>query len=146
MVRSATEFAERNTERALHATTYSLDWVRDIAEHYLHQSKAATKTLLVLTRKTGDALEEQGCAMRERSMAAMEESISNAFEFLQKLARVKDPHELVHIQSEFVSRQAQVLGDQTKEFGQNIMKGAGDITKTTLERPEEKIRRRAEAA
>jgi hypothetical protein len=42
----------------------------------------------------------------------------------------KDPHELAQIQSEFVSRQAQVLGDKTKEFGQTIMQGAGEVTKT----------------
>jgi hypothetical protein len=84
--------------------------------------------------------------MRERSMSAAEESISNVFECLHKLARVKDPHEVVHIQSEFVSRQAQMVGDQAKEFGQTIMKGASAITKTTHERAEEKVRSRAEAA
>jgi hypothetical protein len=146
MVKSAADFAERNTERTLHATNYGLDWMRDVAEQYIHQSKAATRNILALTRETGDALGEQGSAMRERFAAAAEENISNVFECLHKLARVKDPRELVHIQSEFVSRQAQVLGDQTKEFGHTIMKSASEVTKTTLERPEEKVRSRPDAA
>jgi len=59
---------------------------------------------------------------------------------------MKDPQELAQVQSEFVSRQAQVLGDQTKQFGQTIMKGASDVTKTTLDRTEDTVRNRPEAA
>jgi hypothetical protein len=33
---------------------------------------------------------------------------------------MKDPNELAQIQGEFVSRQAQIVGDQTKEFGRAI--------------------------
>lgn len=78
-------------------------------------------------------------------MLAAEESLSNTFEFLHKLVRMKDPQELAQLQSEFVSRQAQVLGDQAKEFGQTFMQGASEIAKTT-ERTAETIRKRSEAA
>jgi hypothetical protein len=40
-------------------------------------------------------------------MLAAEETLSNTFDFLHKLVRMKDPQELAQLQSEFVSRQAQ---------------------------------------
>src|SRR5262245_42713481 len=107
MARSAADFVERNTERAAQATNYGFDWLRDVTEHHLHQSKVAADTLLTLTRRAGDVLGEQASTMRERSMEVAEASISNTFDCLQKLARVKDPQELVQAHSEFVSRQAQ---------------------------------------
>ena len=78
-------------------------------------------------------------------MLVAEETLSNTFDFLHKLVRMKEPHKLAQLQSEFVSRQAQVLGDQTKEFGQTLMQGvqgASEITKRTAET----IRKRSEAA
>jgi hypothetical protein len=59
---------------------------------------------------------------------------------------MKEPHELARLQSEYVSRQAQVLGDQTKELGQLIMQGASEAAKTTIEGTAESSRRRSEAA
>jgi hypothetical protein len=146
MARSAADFAEHNTKRAVQATTHGMDWLREMAEHNLNQSKAAAESLLVVTRKAVEAVDQQAFTIRERSMLVAEETLSNTFDFLHKLSRMKDPHELAQIQSEFVSRQAQVLGDQTKEFGQTIMQGASEITKTTLERSEDMSRRRPEAA
>jgi hypothetical protein len=146
MVRSAADFAERNTERAVHAADHGMSWLREIAEQNLNQSKAATESWLIVTRKIVEAFDQQASTIREQSMVAAEEILSNTFDFLHKLSRMKDPHELAQVQSEFVSRQAQVLGDQTKEFGQTIMQGASEITKTTLERSEDRIRNRPEAA
>jgi hypothetical protein len=146
MVRSAADFAERNTERAVHAADHGMSWLREIAEQNLNQSKAATESWLIVTRKIVEAFDQQASTIREQSMVAAEETLSNTFDFLHKLSRMKDPHELAQVQSEFVSRQAQVLGDQTKQFGQTIMKGASDVTKTTLDRTEDTVRNRPEAA
>jgi hypothetical protein len=57
---------------------------------------------------------------------------------------MKDPQEFAQIQTEFVSRQAQLLGDRTKELGQSIMQ-ADEVTQTTLERSAETLRKRSEA-
>ena len=71
--------------------------------------------------------------------------LSNAFDFAHKVIRIKEPQELVQIQSDFVSRQAQVLGDQTKELGQRMMEGVQEIEKAT-EAGTAESRRRSEAA
>jgi hypothetical protein len=78
-------------------------------------------------------------------MAAVEQTLSNAFDFAHKVIRIKEPQELVQIQSDFVSRQAQVLGEQTKELGQRMMEGAQEIEKAT-ETGTAESRRRSEAA
>ena len=146
MARSATDFAEHNTQRAVQATNYGMSWLREIADQNLNQSKAAADSWLTVTRKAVEALDQQASAIREQSMVVAEETLSNTFDFLHRLSRMKDPHELAQIQSEFVSRQAQIVGDQTKEFGQTIMKGASEVTETTLARTENTMRNRPEAA
>jgi hypothetical protein len=143
MTKSAAEFAERNTERA--ATNYGMDWLREVGEQNLDQSKTSVEALVIATRKAVDAFDQQTSAIVGRSMLAAEETLSNTFDFLHNLVRMKDPQELAQLQSEFVSRQAQVLADQTKEFGQTLMQGASEMAKTT-ERTAETIRKRSEAA
>jgi hypothetical protein len=145
MTKTPADFAERNTERAVQATNYGMDWLREVAEQNLDQSKASAEALVIATRKGVDALDQQTSAILGRSMSAAEETLSNTFDFLHKLVRMRDPQELAQLQSEFVSRQAQVLGDQAKEFGQTVMQGASEITKTT-QRTAETIRKRSEAA
>ena len=56
---------------------------------------------------------------------------------------MKEPQELAQIQSDFVSRQAQVLGDQTKELGQRMMQGVQEVAKATEEGTAESRRREA---
>jgi hypothetical protein len=146
MAKGPGEFAQQNTERAVQATNYGMNWMREIAEQNLTQSKAALEGLLMITRKAVDGMDEQASAIRERSMFLAEETLANTFDFVQKLVRIKEPQELPQLQSEFVSRQAQILGDQTKELGQSIMRGANEMAKTTLAGTAEPARKRSEAA
>src|SRR5215831_16042123 len=99
MARGTMEFAQRNTEQAT-------DWMRAIAEQNLNQSKAAFEGLLSVARNAVRDVDRQAAAICEHSMSLAEETLSNTFDF-------------AHIQSEFVSRQAQLLGDQTGELGAN---------------------------
>jgi hypothetical protein len=105
MTKSPADFAERNTERAIQATNYGMDWLREVAEQNLDHSKASVEALVIATRKAVDALDQQTSAILGRSMSAAEETLSNTFDFLHKLVRMKDPQGLAQLQSEFVSRQ-----------------------------------------
>jgi hypothetical protein len=146
MAKGPTDFAQQHTERAMQVTNYGMNWMREIAEQNLSQSKVALDGLLMITRKAADGIDHQACALRERSLSLAEETLSNSFDFAQKLMRMKEPHELAQLQSEFVSRHAQMLGDHTKELGQSIMQGVNDVAKTTIEGTAESSRRRSEAA
>jgi hypothetical protein len=139
MARSTMDFAQQNTERAS-------DWMRAIAEQNLNQSKAAFDGLLTVARKAVRDVDQQTAAICEHSMTFAEETLSNTFDFAHKLMHIKEPQELAQIQSEFVSRQAQLLGDQTKELGQRIMQGAHEAAKTVREAAAEPTRKRSEAA
>jgi hypothetical protein len=145
MARNPTDFAHQNAERAVQATNYGMNWMREIAEQNLNQSKVAVESFLTITRKAIDGLDQQASAIRERSMALADETFQNTFDFAQKLVRLREPQELAQLQSEFVSRQAQVFGDQTRELGQKIMQGANDLAKSA-EGAVESTRRRSEAA
>jgi hypothetical protein len=133
------DFAQQNTDRAT-------DWMRAIAEQNLNQSKAAFDGLLTVARKAVRDVDQQTAAICEHSMTFAEETLSNTFDFAHKLMHMKEPQELAQIQSEFVSRQAQLLGDQTKELGQAIMQGAHEAAKTVREAAAEPTRKRSEAA
>ena len=145
MARNPTDFAHQNAERAVQATNYGMNWMREIAEQNLNQSKTAVESFLTITRKAIDGLDQQASAIRERSMALADETFQNTFDFAQKLVRLREPQELAQLQSEFVSRQAQVFGDQTRELGQKIVQGANDLAKSA-EGAVESTRRRSEAA
>ena len=141
MAKSTMDFAQQNTERAVQAT----NWVLAIAEQTLNQSKAALEGLLTIARNAVPSVHRQSSAICEHSIAAAEQSLSNAFDFAHKVIRIIEPQELVQIQSDFVSRQAQVLGEQTKELGQRMMEGVQEIEKAT-ETGTAESRRRSEAA
>jgi hypothetical protein len=141
MAKSTIDFAQQNTERAVQAT----NWVCAIAEQNLTQSKAALEGLLTIARSAVRSINRQSSAICEHSIAATEQTLSNAFDFSHKVIRIKELRELVQIQSDFVSRQAQVLGEQTKELGQRMMEGVQGI-ETATEAGTAESRRRSEAA
>ena len=121
--------------------------MRAIAEQNLNQSKAAFEGLLTIARNAVRGVDQQAAAIREHSMLFAEETLSNTFDFAHKLVRMREPQEFAQIQTEFLSRQAQVLGDQTKELGERIMQGVDDAAKTALEGTTDvSSRRRSEAA
>jgi hypothetical protein len=141
MAKSTMDFAQQNTERAVQAT----NWMRAIAEQNLKQSKAAFEGLLAMARNAVPSVDRQSSAICEHSIAAAEQTLSNAFDFAHKVIRIKEPQELVQIQSDFVTRQSQVLGDQAKELGQKMKEGVQEIEKAT-EAGTSESRRRSEAA
>jgi hypothetical protein len=136
------DFAQQHTERAMQAT----DWMRAIAEQNLNQSKTAFEGFLTIARNAFRGVDQQAAAICEHSFLLAEETLSNTFDFANRLARIKEPQEFAQIQTELVTRQVQLLGDQTKELGQSIMQGASEVTHTTLERSAETLRKRSEAA
>ena len=115
--------------------------MRAIAEQNLNQSKAAFESLLTIARNAASGVDQQAAFIRD-SMLFAEETLENTFDFAHKLVRMKEPQEFARIQTEFFSRQAQVLTGS----GQRIMQDVNDVAKTALEGTSESSRRRSEAA
>ena len=139
MARNTMDFAQQNTEQAT-------DWIRVIAEQNLDQSRAAFEGLLKVARSAVREVDQQTAAICEHSISLADETLANTFDFAHKLVRMKEPQELIQLQSEFVSRQARLLGDQTKELGQRMVKGVQDTAKATRAAATESSRRQSEAA
>jgi hypothetical protein len=137
MAKNTMDFARQSTEQAVPAT----DWVRAIAEQNLNQSKAAFEDLLTIARNAVRGVDQQAAFVRG-SMTFAEKTLENTFDFAHKLVRMKEPQEFAQIQTEFVSRQAQMLAGS----GQKIMQDVNDVAKATLEGAAESSRRRSEAA
>lgn len=136
MARNTMHFAQQNTEQAVQAT----NWVREIAEQNLNQSKAALEGFLTIARNAARSIDRQSSAICEYSIAVAEQMLSDGFVCARKVIHVREPQELAQIQTDFVSRQAQVL-----KLGQKMMQGAQDAAKATEEGTAE-FRRRSEAA
>jgi hypothetical protein len=105
MARSA-EFTEQSSELAMQAAEASMNWFRQIAEQNLKQSRAIC----------------------EHSMSLAERTISNTLDCGFKLARLREPQELVQVQTDFLSRQAQAFADQAKELNERLVQEAAEMT------------------
>ena len=133
MAEHPTEFTGLNTELATQATDVSLNWFRQIAEQNLKQSCGSLQELLNVTRRMVGELDNQALAFREHSMSLAEETIANTFECGFKLLRLREPQELAQIQTDFLSRQAQAIADQTKELNERFVKGAEQLANAAAE-------------
>jgi phasin family protein len=141
-----TNCSEQNAERTMQVASYGMDWMREMTEQSLNQSRTMFEGFLTTARKAVDDLDQQACEIRERSMSLAAETLSNTFNFAHKAIRVSEPQELVQLQSEFVSRQAQALADQSKELAQTIVKGANEVGRTTTQGIAEASRKGSQAA
>jgi hypothetical protein len=96
MATTTTNFAQQNTERSLQAT----NWMREIAEQNLNQSRAAFEGFLTIARNAVRSIDQQSSAICERSITVAEQTLSNGFDFAHKVLSIKEPQELVQIQSD----------------------------------------------
>jgi len=112
--------AQQNAERAMESANLGLSWAREFAEQALNQSKVAMDGLLKASNKMAKDFESQSSAIREHTTTLTEKALSNSVDFGRKCLRAKEPDELVKLQTEFISQQAQIFAEQTKELGQKI--------------------------
>jgi len=113
-------FAQQNAERAMESANFGLARTREFAEQTLNQSKAALSGFLKASDKIAKTFESQSSAIREQTTVLTEKALSNSVDFGQKVLRAKELDELVRLQTEFMSQQAQIFAEQTKELGQKI--------------------------
>jgi hypothetical protein len=114
------KFVQQSAERAMDSANFGLRWAREFAEQTLSQSKVALDGFLKASNKMANDFESQSSAIREHTTALAEKALSNSVDFGQKCLRAKEPDELVQLQTEFMSQQAQMFAEQTRELGQQI--------------------------
>ena len=85
-------------------------------------------------------LKQQG-----RLLSLTEATLANSFEFAQ-IVQARGPQELLQLESEFISRQAQLITEQSKRLSESAMQGAQEVGRMASQRVEEPPRRAAHAA
>ena len=120
-------------ERAMDIGNEGLEWFRMMAEQSLNLSKAALDGYIATTRRTADTMNNQAAEIRERSLSLANEALSNTFEFANRVMHVKDPQEIVRLQSEFLSRQVQTLSEKANELGQLVAQGVNAASRSVAE-------------
>ena len=68
--------------------------------------------------------------MREQATTLTEKTLANTMELGHKLTRATEPQEIAQCQSEFLARQAQMLADQTKVFGEKVQRAANEFAQS----------------
>ena len=140
------KFPEPNAERAMQVANYGMDSMREMTEQNLNQSKALFEGILTTTRKTVENIDQQAREIRERSMSLAAETLSTTFDFAHNIVHAREPQELLQLQSEFISRQAQVIAEQSKELGQTAVRRAQEVGRTPHQGMAETSRREPQAA
>jgi hypothetical protein len=120
-------------ERAMDMGNEGMEWFRMMAEQSLNLSKAALDGYIATTRRTADTVNNQAAEIRERSLSLANEALSNTFEFANRIMHVKDPQEIVRLQSEFLSRQVQTLSEKANELGQLVAQGVNAASRSVAE-------------
>lgn len=113
-------FAQQNAEGAIQSANLGLKWAREFVEQALTQSKFALDGFLKASTKMAKEFESQSSAIREHTTVLTEKALSNSVDFGQKWLRAKEPDELVHLQTEFMSQQAQIFAEQARELGKKV--------------------------
>jgi hypothetical protein len=149
-------FAQQNAERMIESANVGLTWTREFAEQTLNHSKAALDGFLKASNKIAKTFEDQSSAIREQTTVLTEKALANSVDFGQKFLRAKEPDELVRLQTEFMSQQAQIFAEQTKELGQkiqnatqtayNTLADAARKTEQSITRPDQSVKRQRSEA
>jgi hypothetical protein len=59
MAKDPAEFTQQNTQRAMQAATFGMNWFREVAEQNLNQSAIALDALLTVARKLAQEVGSQ---------------------------------------------------------------------------------------
>jgi hypothetical protein len=121
------------------------EWMRHMTDQFLNQSKTMWESSLTTARDTLDGIEQQTSEIRGRVLSLTAATIANNFDFALKIVQAGIAQDLLQIESEFISRQAQLIAEQSKQ-GESAMQGAQKVGRMTSQRVEETSRRAAHAA
>lgn len=139
----------RNTQEQLdqmtHAASFGSTWFAEMAEQNLKQGIGALDGMLRTVRKAADAFGYQASSIREHSTAVLEQSMGNAAELGNRLAHSKDALQWAEAQSEFMSKQAQVMASGAQSLGEALINSSNGVASAGLDQVREASRKRARA-
>jgi phasin family protein len=133
---------QQNAESAVQVT----EWMRNMTDQLLNQSKMMWEGSLTTARDAFEGVDQQASEIRGRLLSLTEATLANSFDFAHKTIQARGPQDLLQLESEFISKQAQLIAEQSKQLGESAMRGAQEVGRMTSRRMEETSRRAAQAA
>ena len=137
---------EQNAEQASQMAQFGMDWIRQFTEESLNQTGAMFDCFITTGDKAAAEFNQQTSELRARSTSMAKETITNFMDFAHRAINVRQSQELLQLQSEFVSKQAQAMAEQSKMLGENVARGADQVGKFASQGLREASRTAAEAA
>jgi hypothetical protein len=125
--------AEQNFERTMRMANFGADYIRHFAEEGLNQTRTMMEGFLGTARKTADCFEQQSAEVTEKSISLARETLN----FVQRAMHVKEPHNLLQLQTEFMGKQAELLADQSKHLVESFTRGVNEAPKAHSDLAEE---------
>lgn len=109
--------------------------MRAFAEKSVEQAKQAFDSFLAAAQHAvntaGSQMTTAQSSAKEASELAMrfaQQNVASSFEFAQRLARAKDPQEVIALHADYASSQVATLSEQAKELSRQASKLAGQGT------------------
>jgi hypothetical protein len=132
MARDRGNNAQESMQHMNNATSAGATWLNEMTEQNLKQAIAALNGMMTTLRKSADVFGHQASRMRETSTALAEQTMGNAAELGNKLARSKDPLEWAEAHSEFMSKQAQAIAGGAQSLGEALVNGSTEVASAGL--------------
>ncbi|WP_150524729.1 phasin family protein [Roseibium sediminis] len=112
--------------------------MRDMAEKSVDQARKAFDEFMSVTQKAVAQAEESASAvqsgagdMQRKSLSYAEEHIDAAFNFARSLVKATDMEQVVALQQDFMRKQMEALGEQSRDLSDRAVKAAQDAGKAT---------------
>ena len=112
------------------------DQMRDATDRSLEQAKKAMDQFMDATQKAVAKAESSASSMRtgaadvqRQAMAYVEENMSAAFDFAERLVRARTLEDVAALQQEFLARQVQSATEQGKSLGEMVGRTAASASK-----------------
>lgn len=133
---------QQNAEAAMQVT----QWMRNMTDQLLDQSKILWEGSLTTARDAFEGVDQQASEIRGRLLALTEATLANSFDFAHKIVQARGPQDLLQLEGEFISKQAQLIADQSKQLGEGTIRKAQEVGRMTSQRMDETSSRATKAA
>ena len=104
--------------------------MRKMAEQSMQQVRRAINSYLHFFQRGIPSIVMGKSELSNKVFGYAERNVASAFEFTQRLVRVRNIQDLTRLQMEFIQAQMQALTEQAKDLSETAIKAMTDSAKT----------------
>ena len=142
MAKNRENNGRENMDQMQNVATAGATWLNGMTGQSLKQGIGTLDGMLTTVRKSADVFGHQASRIRESYVAVAEQTMGNAAELGNRLARSKHPLEWVEAHSEFLSKQAHAMATGAQTLGKALINSSNEVAITGLHQ----VRKRSRAA